>query len=51
MRPGPHGWSADALVQRYLGLGLACLVGLAVVYALGLRRARATRRALERAGA
>jgi hypothetical protein len=32
------GWSADAIVHRYVVLGCVCLVGLALVYVLGLMR-------------
>jgi hypothetical protein len=36
-----HGWTEHLLVQRYVDLGLACLVGLFVLYAVKLLRARA----------
>jgi len=35
-----YGWSADMLVHRYVALGCACLVALAVVYVLALWRER-----------
>jgi hypothetical protein len=31
------GWTNDALVHRYVLLGICCLVALAVVYAWGVR--------------
>ena len=37
-----YGWSATQLVSRYVALGCACLLALAVVWLLGLRRPRAT---------
>jgi len=43
-----HGWSELELIHRYTGLGLACLAALALLYGVGLRRARAELRALER---
>jgi hypothetical protein len=42
-----HGWTETELVRRYVWLGLACLAALAVLYAVGLHRARAGLRALE----
>lgn len=42
-----HGWSETELIRRYLWLGVACLAALAVLYAVGLYRARAELRALE----
>ncbi|WP_309892668.1 hypothetical protein [Archangium sp.] len=42
-----HGWSETELIQRYLWLGVACLAALAVLYAVGLYRARDELRALE----
>jgi hypothetical protein len=42
-----HGWSETELIRRYLWLGLGCLAALAVLYAVGLYRARAELRALE----
>ena len=36
-----YGWSASLLVHRYLALGCVCLLALACIYILGLRRARA----------
>ena len=42
-----YGWSETQLVQRYTGLGLLCLAALAVLYTVGLVRARAALRALE----
>ena len=36
-----YGWSATQLVSRYVALGCACLLALAVVWLLGLRRPRA----------
>jgi hypothetical protein len=36
-----YGWSASLLVHRYVALGCACLVALAFVYVVGLRRSRA----------
>lgn len=41
-------WGELELIHRYNGLGLACLAALAVLYAVGLVRARAGLRALER---
>ena len=35
------GWSAARLVHSYVSLGIVCLAGLAIVYAVGLMRARA----------
>lgn len=35
-----YGWSETALVQRYMGLAFTCLSALAVLYVVGLRRAR-----------
>jgi hypothetical protein len=35
------GWSAARLVHSYVALGIVCLAALAVVYAVGLMRARA----------
>lgn len=32
-----HGWTAAAMVRRYVALGVACLVALALVYAWGVR--------------
>lgn len=43
-----HGWTETELVRRYVWLGLACLAALAVLYTVGLRRARAELRGLER---
>lgn len=43
-----HHWSERELIQRYTWVGLACLTALAVLYAVGLSRARARLRALER---
>ncbi|QRK04454.1 hypothetical protein JQX13_29860 [Archangium violaceum] len=40
-------WGELELIHRYNGLGLACLAALAVVYGVGLYRARAELRALE----
>ena len=36
-----YGWSASLLVHRYVALGCVCLLALACIYTLGLRRARA----------
>jgi hypothetical protein len=36
-----HGWSLQTLVHRYVVLGLCCLIALALVYAWGVRRAKA----------
>jgi hypothetical protein len=36
-----HGWTEHLLVQRYVVLGLACLTGLFVLYAVKLLQARA----------
>lgn len=36
-----YGWSATAIVQRYLALGCVCLAVLAVLYVVNLARARA----------
>jgi len=44
-----HGWSASALVGRYLVLGVACLAALTVAYAVALLRARARVMAAEEA--
>ena len=33
-----HGWSTEQIVHRYVILGILCLLGLAIVYALGLLR-------------
>ncbi|WNG29204.1 hypothetical protein F0U62_38330 [Cystobacter fuscus] len=41
-----HGWDELELIQRYTGLGLACLAVLALLYAVGLWRARTALRAL-----
>jgi hypothetical protein len=38
-----YGWSASLLVHRYVALGCVCLIALACLYAVGLRRARADR--------
>jgi hypothetical protein len=35
-----YGWSTDALIHRYVTLGICCLVALALVYAWGVWRAR-----------
>ncbi len=35
-----HGWTTDALIHRYVTLGIFCLVALALVYAWGVLRAR-----------
>jgi hypothetical protein len=35
-----YGWSTEAMIQRYVALGLACLLALALVYAWGVWRAR-----------
>ncbi len=42
-----HGWDELELIQRYTGLGLACLAVLALRYAVGLWRARTALRSLE----
>ncbi len=42
-----YGWTETELVRRYTWLGLACLAALAVLYTVGLLRARAELRALE----
>jgi hypothetical protein len=34
------GWTAEAMVRRYVGLGACCLAALALVYAWGVRQAR-----------
>lgn len=34
-----YGWKIQTLMNRYLGLGIFCLLGLALVYAWGVRRA------------
>jgi len=34
------GWDADAMIRRYVALGICCLVALAVVYAWGVWQAR-----------
>lgn len=36
-----YGWSMQALINRYFFLGLCCLIALALVYAWGLRTAKA----------
>jgi hypothetical protein len=33
------GWSADQLINRYVGLGVCCLIALTLVYAWGVRQA------------
>jgi hypothetical protein len=33
------GWSKESLVRRYFGLGSVCMLGLAAIYAWGVRRA------------
>ncbi|HYO72261.1 MAG TPA: hypothetical protein VEU33_39935 [Archangium sp.] len=40
-----YGWSESELIRRYTWLGLACLAALAVLYAVGVSRARARLRA------
>ncbi len=35
-----YGWDTAAMIRRYVGLGLACLAALALVYAWGVRQAR-----------
>lgn len=35
-----YGWTLQTLVNRYVVLGLCCLIALAVVYARGVRRAK-----------
>jgi hypothetical protein len=35
-----HNWTTDALIHRYVTLGICCLVALAAVYAWGVLRAR-----------
>ncbi|WP_233261764.1 hypothetical protein [Vitiosangium sp. GDMCC 1.1324] len=42
-----YGWGELELIHRYNGLGLACLAALAVLYGVGLLRARTGLRALE----
>jgi ribosomal protein S27AE len=42
-----HGWTETELIRRYTWLGLACLAALAVLYTVGLLRARAALHALE----
>ncbi|HEX9397847.1 MAG TPA: hypothetical protein VF943_14030 [Burkholderiales bacterium] len=37
---GEHFWTPDALVRRYVTVGVLCLVALAAVYAWGVWRAR-----------
>jgi len=34
-----HGWSTKVMVRRYVMVGLLCLLGLAVIYAWGVRHA------------
>src|SRR6185503_896076 len=34
------GWTAEAMVRRYVALGVCCLVALALVYAWGVREAK-----------
>jgi len=34
-----HGWSADQLVNRYIALGVCCLIALTLIYAWGVRQA------------
>ena len=36
-----YGWGVQAMVQRYVWLGAACLGALAILYAVGIVRARA----------
>jgi hypothetical protein len=33
------GWTADQLINRYVGLGVCCLIALTLVYAWGVRQA------------
>lgn len=42
-----YGWGELELIRRYTWLGLACLAALAVLYGVGLLRARAGLRAVE----
>jgi hypothetical protein len=34
-----YGWKIQTLMNRYLGLGIFCMLGLALVYAWGVRHA------------
>jgi hypothetical protein len=34
------GWTAEAMVRRYVTLGVCCLAALALVYAWGVRQAK-----------
>lgn len=40
-----HGWTLQLLVQRYVMLGVCCLIVLAIVYAWGVRCAHSQRQA------
>ncbi len=42
-----YGWAVQTMINRYVWLGVACLVILAVVYAVGVIQARAAVRAKE----
>jgi hypothetical protein len=33
------GWTADQLINRYVGLGVCCLIALTLIYAWGVRQA------------
>jgi len=35
-----HGWAVEAMVRRYVTVGVSCLAALALVYAWGVRHAR-----------
>ena len=37
-----YGWSTDALIHRYVTIGICCMIVLALVYAWGVRQARRT---------
>lgn len=45
------GWSADALIQRHVTLGICCLIVLALVYVWGVWQARRASEAGQRANA
>lgn len=46
-----HGWSLSTIAERYVALGIGCLVALAIGHAVAVRRARARLRAPSRAAA
>ena len=44
------GWTLDGMVSRFFWLGIVCLLALACVYALGVRRAAQERESRRKAG-